>query len=70
MGGEGGNILAYPAAMPWTAADASKHTKHADTSELRELWAKVANEALERSDDEGSAIRQANAVVTREYNRR
>jgi hypothetical protein len=56
--------------MPWTAADATKHTKQADTAELRELWAKVANEALERSDDEGSAIRQANAVVAREHDRR
>jgi hypothetical protein len=56
--------------MPWAAADASKHTKRADTAALRKLWANVANEALERSGDEGSAIRQANAVVAREHNRR
>ena len=31
-----------------------------------ELWAKVANESLERTGDEGRAIREANAVVARQ----
>jgi hypothetical protein len=48
--------------MPWTSDDAERHTHKATTSELKELWAKVANEALERTGDE-SAIREANAVI-------
>ncbi len=49
--------------MPWTSDDAERHTHKATTSELKELWAKVANEALERTGDEGRAIREANAVI-------
>ena len=52
--------------MPWTAADAERHTRKAATRTLRELWAKVANECLERTGDEGRAIREANAVVARQ----
>lgn len=52
--------------MPWTADDAERHTRKATTSELRRLWAQVANECLERTGDEGRAIREANAVVARQ----
>ena len=52
--------------MPWTANDAEKHTHKANSSELKELWAKVANESLERNGDEARAIREANAVVARQ----
>jgi hypothetical protein len=52
--------------MPWTANDAETHTHKATTSELKELWAKVANESLERNGDEGRAVREANAVVARQ----
>jgi hypothetical protein len=55
--------------MPWTAADAASHTKAADTDARRELWAKVANAALERGDSEASAIRQANAAVNKSRNK-
>jgi hypothetical protein len=51
--------------MPWSPNDAETHTHKATTSTLKELWAKVANEALERTGDEGRAIREANAVVAR-----
>lgn len=51
--------------MPWTADDAPTHTHKATTAHLRELWAKVANECLERTGNEGRAIREANAVVAR-----
>jgi len=51
--------------MPWTPDDAQRHTRKATTRELKELWAKVANEALERTGNEGRAIREANAVVAR-----
>jgi len=54
------------AKMPWSANDAEKHTHKATTSDLKELWAKVANESLERNGDEGRAVREANAVVARQ----
>jgi hypothetical protein len=52
--------------MPWTSGDAQRHTHKATTPELQDLWAKVANEALQRLGDEGQAIREANAVVARQ----
>jgi hypothetical protein len=51
--------------MPWTPNDAEKHTHKAITPELKELWAKVANERLEKTGDEGRAIREANSVIAR-----
>jgi hypothetical protein len=55
--------------MPWTANDAERHTHKAKTTELKELWAKVANEALQRTGEEGRAIREANAVVAQQAER-
>jgi hypothetical protein len=52
--------------MPWTPDEAERHTHKATTPILKELWAKVANEALERTGNEGRAIREANAVVARQ----
>jgi len=52
--------------MPWNPNDAERHTHKATTWALQELWAKVANECLERTGDEGRAIREANAVVARQ----
>jgi hypothetical protein len=49
--------------MPWTPDDAERHTHKATTTALKELWAKIANERLERTGDEARAIREANAVV-------
>ena len=56
--------------MPWTLDDAERHTHKATTRALKELWAKVANECLDRTGDEARAIREANAVVAREPPRR
>lgn len=52
--------------MPWTPSEAARHTRKATTPALQELWAKIANDALERTGDEGRAIREANAVVARQ----
>ena len=52
--------------MPWSANDAEKHTHKATRSELKELWAKVANDSLDSNGDEGRAVREANAVVARQ----
>ena len=56
--------------MPWTSDDAEKHTHKATTNALKALWAKVANDALERTGDEGRAVREANAVVSRQVEAR
>jgi len=55
--------------MPWTSNDAESHTHKATTPTLKALWAKVANERLERPGDERGAIREANAVIAREFER-
>ena len=52
--------------MPWTPDDAERHTRKATTWELKQLWAKIANERLEQTGNEGRAIREANAVVARQ----
>lgn len=51
--------------MPWTPSQAQAHTHKASTDALKALWAKVANESLERGDREAVAIRKANAAVDR-----
>jgi hypothetical protein len=52
--------------MPWTPNDAERHTHKATTRALKVLWSKVANECLQRTGDEGRAIREANAVMARQ----
>lgn len=51
--------------MPWTAEDASSHTKKAATPKAQRLWAEIANKVLAETGDEGRAIREANAVIAR-----
>jgi uncharacterized protein YdaT len=51
--------------MPWTASDATRHTKRANTAKKRRQFAHVANSMLNRGSSEGAAIRAANAVVKR-----
>ncbi len=53
--------------MPWVPEDAERHTKKADTPKKRQLWADVANSALDRGLSEVSAIEEADAVVAREH---
>lgn len=60
--------------MPWTAADAKSHVKGLTPKEARQ-WSHVANAALaaclkkggSQSECEGSAIRQANSVVSKSH---
>ena len=49
--------------MPWTQDDATSHTKKATTDKAKREWAEIANQVLERTGDEGRAIREANAVI-------
>lgn len=50
--------------MPWRARDASKHIKGL-TGNQASAWASIANSALKEYQDEGRAIRTANARVKR-----
>lgn len=51
--------------MPWKPSEAKAKTKAAATPKAKRQWSHVANAALKRGASEGSAIRQANAVVKR-----
>jgi hypothetical protein len=53
--------------MPWGPGDASRFTKKANTPKRRRQFADVADSALARTGDEGTAIREANAAVKRSY---
>lgn len=49
--------------MPWTAQDARRHKRGLSPRQARQ-WAHVANDELERTGDEGRAIRAANASTS------
>jgi len=51
--------------MPWGPRDALRHTKKAASAAAKRQWSDVANSVLGRGMSEGSAVRQANAVVGR-----
>ena len=51
--------------MPWTEKDAARHTKSARTPKDKRRWSHVANSVLNRTHDEGRAIKAANSVVSR-----
>lgn len=51
--------------MPWSPSDAYGHTHKAKSAKAKRQFAHVANKALAGGSSEGSAIRQANAVVGR-----
>jgi hypothetical protein len=51
--------------MPWQPKDAKRHTKKANTPKKKRQWKDVADSALSRGASEGSAIRQANSVVSK-----
>jgi uncharacterized protein YdaT len=55
--------------MPWTAEDAERHTKKADSPKRQRMWAEIANSVLSDTGDEGRAIREANAAVAKDFAR-
>ena len=65
--GTGGNSYSGQIAMPWTAEDAERHTKKADSPKRQRMWAEIANSVLAETGDDGRAIREANAAVARDY---
>jgi hypothetical protein len=50
--------------MPWSPADAFKHTKKANTPKKKRAWARIANKERRIVGDAG-AIRIANKAVRR-----
>ena len=51
--------------MPWTMADAPRHTKKADTPKEQKQWAAVANAVLKKTKNKARAIATASGVVSR-----
>lgn len=51
--------------MPWEPRGATRFTKKAKSKASKRQWSRVASSALSRGASEGSAVRQANAVVKR-----
>lgn len=49
--------------MPWTPKDAPRHDKKAKSPIEKRQWSDVANSVLEKTGDEGRAVREANAVI-------
>lgn len=49
--------------MPWSEKDAERHTKKAKTPRSRRAFAHAANSVLERTGDEGRAVRAGNAAA-------
>lgn len=49
--------------MPWTPADAHRHTHKATSPTRQRQWDHVANAVLEKTGDEGLAVKEANGVV-------
>lgn len=53
-------------AMPWSEDDVQEHNKRAAKSPtLRKKWVAVANNALDEGHDDATAIKMANASVSR-----
>jgi len=48
---------------PWTAKDAKKHTRKANTPAKQKKWARIATGVLKSGKSESSAIRIANAAI-------
>jgi hypothetical protein len=51
--------------MPWDASDAKSHNKAAKTPKEKRQWSDVANSVLDRTGDDGEAVRIANGVLKR-----
>lgn len=49
--------------MPWSSKDATRHTKKATTPKSKRAFAHASNAVLERTGDEGRAVRAGNAAA-------
>ena len=54
--------------MPWTASSAKRFSKKAGGNKTTSRqWSAVANDVLDKTGDEGKAIRIASGVVKKRY---
>lgn len=51
--------------MPWTARDATRHTKKATTPKAKRAFAHAANSVLRETGNEERAVRAGNAAAAR-----
>lgn len=51
--------------MPWTPKDAQRHTHKAKSGTAKRQWAHVADAVLQKTGDEGRAVREANGVISK-----
>lgn len=51
--------------MPWGPQDAQAKDSKANTPKKQRHWAHVADSVLQRTGDEGRAVRTANGVLRR-----
>lgn len=56
--------------MPWTTKDATRHQKKAKSDIAKRQWRDVANSILQRTGDEGRAVRGANAAVDKRHKKK
>ena len=49
--------------MPWTPTDAHRHNHSVKSSKQKKRWSAIANSVLEKTGDDGKAIRIANGVA-------
>ena len=56
--------------MPYSPAEASKHTRKANSPSKKRQWSHVFNSMLERGSSEKSAFRAAAGTVKRNKSRR
>jgi len=55
--------------MPWKPGDAKQKTSKANTPKKKRQWAHVANSVLERTGNEGQAVREANGTLLARLNK-
>lgn len=49
--------------MPYSAKDAKRHTKKADTPKKQRQWAHIFNSVMERTGSESAAFKAASGTV-------
>ena len=49
--------------MPWVPSDAAAKNRKADTPKKKRQWSDIANSVLQRTGDEGRAVKTANGVL-------
>ena len=56
--------------MPWSIKDVSRHNRGVKSPKRKRQWAAMANAVLEKTGDDGRAIRIANSAVKKTSSKR